>query len=390
MQPLRSTVLILAAGLAIAAGCGMWLAATPDALEDRAERLLDRDGRAAHGEATALLREALARDPASAYRWCRLGEALEESGQHRIARYCFLRATELGPNLPPVLMRAANFHFAAGATAEGLACTRRILALVRDYDAVIFGTWSRLEVPEEEVFAHGFPPVRGARAAYFRQVLSGDSTAAAARRWAWLERAGEANAAGAARYCEFLLAHREYEPAAAQWAHALGARSPGFLRPNRVFNGGFETPPGAGALDWSIAPAAGVTARRDAHIAHGGANSLRLDFEGGSNIAYHHTAQHVVVPPGRYRFRAFVRTERLTTDCGIRFRIFDTARPPRLEAATPQTTGTNGWTEVSARLAVPAPTHLLAIEIRREPSLQFDNQFAGTAWIDDVELVPDR
>lgn len=387
---MRSAVLILAAGLAVAAGCGLWLAVTPDSLENRAETLLDSTGSAARPTATRLLRDALARDPAGAYRWCRLGEALEEGGERHGARYCFLRAAELGPNLPPVLMRAANFHFAAGATADGLACTRRILALVRDYDAVIFGTWSRLGVPQEDVFARGFPPVRGVRSAYFRHVLSGGSAPDAARCWAWLERAGEADDAAAARYAEFLLAHKEYEAAASQWAHTLGARSPDFLRPNRVFNGGFEAAPGAGALDWNIAAAGGVTATRDAHAAHSGANSLRLEFDGSSNLAYRHTAQRVVAPPGRYRFRAFVRTERLTTDRGIRFRIFDAASPARLEAATEQAGGTRGWTELSARLTVAAPTRLLAIELTREPSLQFDNRFSGTVWIDDVELVPDR
>ncbi|HVX65393.1 MAG TPA: hypothetical protein VHA11_02260 [Bryobacteraceae bacterium] len=387
---MRSAVLILAAGLAVAAGYGMWLAVTPDSLENRAEDLLDRDGAASRPDATRLLREALARDPAAPYRWCRLGEALDETGQRRTARYCFLRAAELGPNLPPVLMRAANFHFASGAAADGLACTRRVLALVRDYDAVIFASWSRLGVPEEEVLARGFPPVHGVRAAYFRYVLDRGSAAQAARCWSWLECAGEADAPAAAGYTSFLLKQREYEAAAAQWQHSLGDRSPDFLRPNRVFNGGFEADPGAGALDWCVTPSPGVAVSRDTGTAHAGANSLRLEFDGGSKVAYHHVAQRVVAPPGRYRFRALVRTERLTTDQRIRFRIFDSASPAQLEAATAQAAATSGWTELTARLTVPAPTRLLAIEVTRDPSLQFDNRFSGRVWIDDVELVPDR
>jgi hypothetical protein len=390
MRVLRSAGLILAAGLALLAGSGMWLAATPDSLEERAERLLDRDGRAARTESTALLREALARDPASAYRWCRLGEALDEAGQRRTARYSFLRAAELAPNVPPVLMRAANFHFTNGATEDGLACTRRILALVRDYDAAIFGTWSRLGVPEEEVLAHGFPPVHAARTAYFHHVLESDSAPAAARTWIWLERAGEADSGEAARYCGFLLARREYEPAAAVWDHVQRGGSPGFLRPNRVFNSGFETTPGPCPLDWNIAPAEGVTVARDARVAHSGASSLRLEFDGRSNLAYHHTGQQVVAPPGVYRFRAFFRTERFSTDQGLRFRIFDASAPGEVEAVTEQASGTAPWRELTARVTVPAPTRLLTIELVRAPSLRFDNKLAGIVWIDDVELAPDR
>ncbi|HEX8984166.1 MAG TPA: hypothetical protein VF767_01990 [Bryobacteraceae bacterium] len=387
---MRSAILLLAAALALLAGFGMWLAVTPDSLDERAEVFLDSGGHARRAEATALLREALARDPASAYRWCRLGEALQETGRRQAAHYCFRRAAELGPNIPPVLMRAANFHFVAGAARDGLACTRRILSVVRDYDSIVFSTWSRLEVPQAEVLAHGFPPSREARIAYFHYVLGGDSTADAARVWDWLEHDGLTEAAEAARYCEFLLLHRDFDAAAALWSASMGAGSPDYPRPNRVFNGGFESAPGAGPLDWLVTPAEGVTVARDTRMVHGGAYSLRLSFDGRDNLAYRHVGERVVIAPGAYRFRASVRAAELTSGEGIRFRIFDAEAPARLEMATSPVGGTTGWTTLEARLRVRPPTRLLSIEIARKPSLRFDNRISGTAWIDDVELVPDR
>jgi cytochrome c-type biogenesis protein CcmH/NrfG len=59
------------------------------------------------------LREALGQESASPYGWCDLGEALLEDGQKEKARYCFQLAEKLAPNVPPIWMRAAFFHFQA-------------------------------------------------------------------------------------------------------------------------------------------------------------------------------------------------------------------------------------------------------------------------------------
>jgi hypothetical protein len=44
--------------------------------------------------------------------------------------------------------------------------------------------------------------------------------------------------------------------------------------------------------------------------------------------------------PGHYRFHAFIRTEGLTTDQGIRFRVSDAEAPVRLDTIFGQFTGT--------------------------------------------------
>ena len=146
---------MLAAVLALGAACGLWLyygqpetllpLASAGYLEEQAEQALEA-GAAGRPRARALLRQALARDPASPYRWCTLAEVLADSGDLETARTCFRRAVELGPNLPPVRMRAANFCFSHGRTSEGLSETRRILELVRDYDEAVFSTWQRMGV----------------------------------------------------------------------------------------------------------------------------------------------------------------------------------------------------------------------------------------------------
>ena len=56
------------------------------------------------------LEEALRRNVASPYRWCDVGEALLAAGRIEEARYCFIRAVELGPQISPVLWRTAQFY----------------------------------------------------------------------------------------------------------------------------------------------------------------------------------------------------------------------------------------------------------------------------------------
>jgi hypothetical protein len=94
------------------------------------------------------------------------------------------------------------------------------------------------------------------------------------------------------------------------------------------------------------------------------------------------------VRPGTYRFHAFIRTEALTTDQGIRFRISDAEVPARLDEVFGQFTGSNAWSSVDHDLVVAPKTRLLRIEVIRQPSMKFDNKVAGTAWMDDLKLEP--
>src|SRR5439155_26590511 len=55
--------------------------------------------------------EFLRRDPAGPYRWEDLGDAFQNAGQTGYARYCYKKADVLGPRIPYMLSRAANFHF---------------------------------------------------------------------------------------------------------------------------------------------------------------------------------------------------------------------------------------------------------------------------------------
>jgi hypothetical protein len=85
---------------------------------------------------------------------------------------------------------------------------------------------------------------------------------------------------------------------------------------------------------------------------------------------------------------AFIRTEALTTDQGIRFRISDAELPARQDDVFGQFTGSSPWSSVDRDFVVAPNTRLLRIEVVRRLSMKFDNKVQGTAWIDQLKLEP--
>lgn len=125
----------------------------------------------------------------------------------------------------------------------------------------------------------------------------------------------------------------------------------------------------------------------DSCVAHTGTHSLRIRFAGTENVNYAQTTQKTSVLPGTYRFTAFIRTENITTNMGVAFRIFDAEDSSRLNVLTDQFVGTRDWTEVEKIIQVPIATQLLGIQVIRQPTIKFDNKVSGTAWIDTIRLA---
>jgi len=153
-------------------------------------------------------------------------------------------------------------------------------------------------------------------------------------------------------------------------------------------DGDFESDPAQSPFDWTFARTEGVEVTRDCTTTRSGECSLRIIFEGTQNLDFAAASQLTLVRPGSYRFHAFIRTQSLTTDQGIRFRIFDAETPARLDVTFGQFTGSSPWAGVEHDLVVSPETRLLQVQVIRRPSMKFDNKIGGTAWIDELKLEP--
>ena len=114
------------------------------------------------GEAQELLR----RSPASAERWCTLGDAYLWAGEEARARSAYAQGLEQGRNSPPILMRAAHFAWEIGETSGYLRHTARVLSLVTDYDAVIFDGYRRVGADPGQVIRAALAANPGLAARY--------------------------------------------------------------------------------------------------------------------------------------------------------------------------------------------------------------------------------
>jgi len=335
----------------------------------------------------AQLIEALRRDAASPHRWCDLGEAMLQRGHWDQAGFCFSNALALGPDVPPIRIRAFRFYYRIGESEKALEQTAHVLEKTAAYDDFVFAWYKERDVPLAQVLSKGLPPGNRAIQAYLRHLLKLGATAEVMQVWNWALAHGAVDDGLESEYLNFLFKEKRYEAAAHSWARYLGDRGKDYLQKNWLYNGDFESEPSVSPFDWAIDKVENVEVAWDSNMKRTGTRCLRIRFDGQKNLNYGHIAQTAFVTPGKYRFEAYIRTEAITTDQGIAFGIFDREGASPLRLKTEQTLGTRDWTKIEQVFSVPPQTRLLKIEVIRQPSWRFDNQISGTAWIDTVRLV---
>jgi hypothetical protein len=123
---------------------------------------------------------------------------------------------------------------------------------------------------------------------------------------------------------------------------------------------------------------------------HTGKQSLRLFFDGKRNVNYDGVCTNAAVHPNTtYRFIAWVRTQALTSDEGIRFRFFSFSDSGASVSTDSQDSrGTQPWTRVEMPWNAGKDVHRARVCILRSSSRSLDARIQGTAWIDDISLVP--
>ena len=330
-------------------------------------------------------RIALAQDPANAYKWSDLGRDLFLEGDRARAGYCFDRSILLGPNLPAGLLPAANFYFQTGGIEAGLKLSAHILALIPDYDGVIFLTYLHLEIPIEAILREGLPSGPRAANSWMNFLLDQSAVADMPLTWAWLESHSSAGDPLAGRYAAYLLGQHEYRPAIRMWTSHVGSHGD-FPETNLLFNGSFETRPSPSPFDWKLNPVDHVQQDLDPQAAHAGKQSLRVHFDGTTNVDFHGASQMAVLDPGPHRLEAWVKTEGITTDKGPLLHVFDPEHPGRLDVRTGGLLGTKDWNQISLAFAAPSETKVVIVEVSRPPTMKFDNKISGTLWLDSVTL----
>lgn len=334
-------------------------------------------------------KRAIRLSPASAYRWADLGEAEYKSGDSAQAEYAFSQALKAGPRSPVILVRAANLEFALGHDQAVVGYLKAILsdpAFWQYYDTA-FLTFSRLGVPVDQILQNGVPattPALSRLLMFWTRVGKADEAVAT---WNWAQQHASVDGESMYDFFEFLIHADQSSKAQELWKRYGQKHQPGYRVDNWIYNPGFESSLLQSPFDWRIDQRKDADSARVQDVVHQGAWSLRIRFNGESNIDYQQTYQDMVLDPGTYKFSAMVKTDQVTTDQGISFHIFDMPTQAKLNVWTGNLVGTNDWTKVEQTFVVPAGIRVMRVTLARSPSIKFDNKIGGTTWIDEVRLL---
>jgi tetratricopeptide (TPR) repeat protein len=369
--------------------CEAWLC-PEEFWETRMFTLLQQS---ANGESEHLLPEmqrALIENQGSAFAWADLAEVERDAQQPALAKYCFQRAVTAGPQSAAILFRAANYAFQTGDRDEVL---RDLAAVLKDpeltgyYDAA-FLTYSRLGAPIDELLDKGMPPLTTAAEPFLQFWMDDNKVPEAKATWAWMLKRSLTNEASCGSYVGFLLRNNEAETATREWRRAYAGKSPNFQFLNWVYNGSFEMEPKPGPFDWHIETTPEVEAARVTEGSHDGIWSVKIKFDGSSDVDYHGVYQEVAIKPGQWRLRAFLKLDGISSDQGISLRVYDPQAPNRLDLRTDARLGTADWSQVERVFTVGTQTKVVQVEVMRGRSYGVQSKIAGQAWVDSVNLIP--
>jgi hypothetical protein len=333
----------------------------------------------------ANLREALRRNIASPNRWCDLGQALRQAGRVDEARYCYSQALDLGPSNPPVLWRTALFYLRIKDRRSALKYMAELLEVAPHYRDLIFSIYLVNIRDVVETLEFGIPKQGPIAKEYFGYILQNARAEDVKKAWDWMKTSGGMDVELAGKYVEYLIARGESWSAVEVWKSATGNDN-AYLHPNLIYNGDFEAEPLKLGLDWTFHPNRSVHIQRVSAPAFSGSSSMEIDFDGSENVEFNDLTENVIIGPGRYHFKAWIRTSELTTDQGISFRLVDPSNR-QAPVTTSMLTQTHGWTPIEMDFIWSGSMQQLRIEVVRHASWKFDNKIKGSVWIDGVSLT---
>ncbi|MBI1955466.1 MAG: tetratricopeptide repeat protein [Acidobacteria bacterium] len=371
-----------------------WAQANPEYSAALARSLQRSVGEGNPEETVKLYEKATQLGPSRAGYWVELGDAYELSGQEAQAERAYERAQRLFPQSPEINWRLGNFYIRTGKIAEALPALQKAMVGDPGMRLPAFDLAWRAGADPQLILQVLLPPQPEAFFQYIDYLLWAGHLDEAGQAWDRLAALGISfETSTAFSYLDALIQNQRVDKLEAVW-QVLLERNPAQIRQrlndqSRIINGEFEGEILNGGLEWRISPAAGALVTVDTLIFFDGTRSLRIRFDGKQNLDYNHVFQYVPVKPNTsFQFLGYMRTEKITTDSGPHFEIQDAYDRSKLFLATENLRGTSSWTPQRLQFRTGPDTRLLIIRVARQPSRKFDNQIAGTVWIDRLSLLP--
>ena len=337
---------------------------------------------------------ALSFDSHSADTWMDLATAYESEGDIAAARNAFLQAKSVYSLSPEVSWRYGNFLLRRGELDAAFAEFKHAVEADPKRGPAAFALCMRFEPDVQAVLERVLPHSHAAYITLISALSEQQQTDQALIVWSSLAALHPHLDINESYPLLGALIHkRQMTEAQSVWGQALtfaGVSRPPDPPGSLVWDGGFESNIAMGGFTWYYPTITnGVQITLDTKEKHSGNRSLRLTFNGLRNVNFSGVCQYVAVQPSTvYRFSAWVRTRDISTDQGVRFGLRSFSESGNPIAWTEDAKGTLPWTRVELPWTSGRDVQELQLCVSRLPSAKFDSKIGGTAWIDDVALVP--
>jgi len=337
---------------------------------------------------------ALSFDSHSADTWLDLGTAYELEGDISAARNAFLQAKRAYSLSPEVSWRYGNFLLRRGEFDAAFAEIEQAVEAdpKRGAAAVTLGT--RFDPDLKAVLERVLPHAQDSYLSVISALSEQQQTDQALIVWSQMAVLHpHLQMSESYPLLEALIRKRQMREAQTVWDQALafaGVSRPPDPPGSLVWDGGFESDIAKGGLTWYYPSfIGGVQVTLDTREKHSGNRSLRVTFNGLQNVNFNDVCQYVAVQPSTsYRFSAWVRTRDISTDQGVRFGLQSLSASQNSTGWTEDVRGTQPWAQIEFPWSSGNDVRQLHLCVSRLPSAKFDSKIGGSAWIDDVSLVP--
>ncbi len=337
---------------------------------------------------------ALSFDAHSADTWLDLATAYESEDDLAAARNTFLQAKRVYSLSPEVSWRYGNFLLRRGEPAPAFAEIKHAVEADPKRGAAAFALAVRYEKDVAAASERVLPHSRDAYLSVISALAQQQQTDQALTVWSKLAALHpQLQISASYPLLEALIHKHQMQEAESLWDQSLafaGISRPSDPPASLIWDGGFESNLSNGGFSWAYRSFInGVQIGLDTTEKHSGNRSLRLTFNGLQNVNFSDVCHYVAVQPSTaYRFTAWVQTRDISTDQGVRFALRSLNDSDNSLAWTEDLRGTQPWTQVALPWTSGIEVRGLQICVSRLSSAKFDSKIRGSAWIDDVALVP--
>src|SRR6516164_589732 len=340
-------------------------------------------------------RKAIALNPLATDAWLDLAMAYELDGKLDQARDAYLEAKESYPGSAEVSWRYGNFLLRQGQQVQAYTELRRAIEADPRRAAPAFSRAYRSNPDLDEILQQLLPAKPGVYVDVISEAAGSKQLAVAQTVWSQLIAlhpqlrirevgylVSELLQAG-----DLSAAHRVWDEGVATMNLPPLLEAPGSV----LWDPSFESGVRGYSFSWHFEPIVQfVSIGIDRAEKLSGDQSLRLSFDGKHNPNLEAACAMGIVQPGTtYHFSGWIKTRDITTENGVGFRVRSTDDGSAPVLNTRESHGTNPWASVDQTWTAGAHTHRVQVCVVRDPSDNPGVRISGTAWLDDVNLVPE-